>query len=95
MTRPKPVHDVRSSITTLLAELPPESLTVVEQFVRFLHEQAQSGLPVVTVQETGAFYEYPTIAAPPSSLDGWMNLVMEGYEGDALVDTEALYDEGA
>jgi len=25
--------------------------------------------------------------------DGWLNLVPEGYEGDALADTEAIYDE--
>ena len=36
--------------------------------------------------------QYPTVATPPSSLKNWHDLI-EGYEGDALADTEALYDE--
>jgi hypothetical protein len=38
-------------------------------------------------------YRYPSVPMPVSSLDVWMNLLSEGYEGDALVDTEALYEE--
>ena len=30
---------------------------------------------------------------PASSLDDWLDLIPEGYEGDALTDTEALCDE--
>ena len=37
---------------------------------------------------------YPTVANEPSSLKDWLNLIPEGCGGDALVDTEALYDEG-
>jgi len=86
---------VQSRILTLLEGLPPESLTLVERFVQFLCEQARRGQPVVAVseQESRPPYIYPTITVPPSSLDGWLNLVAEGYEGDALADTEALYDE--
>ena len=36
---------------------------------------------------------YPTVAKPISSLDAWVDLLPEGYDGDALADTEALYDE--
>jgi prevent-host-death family protein len=36
---------------------------------------------------------YPTVANPISSLDAWVDLLPEGYDGDALADTEALYDE--
>jgi len=80
---------------SLLNDLPPESLTLVERFVQFLREQARRGQPVVAVsrQEERPPYLYPTVGVPPSSLDGWLNLVPEGYEGDALADTEALYDE--
>jgi hypothetical protein len=79
----------------LLNGLPPESLSVVEQFIRFLQEQGRRGQPVAIVSERkGQFtYQYPTIGLAPSSLDRWLNLVPEGYEGDALADTEALYDE--
>jgi hypothetical protein len=85
----------QSRILALLNSLPPESLSVVEQFVRFLQEQSRQGRPVAIVSEQkGQFsYHYPTISLAPSSLDRWLNLVPEGYEGDALADTEALYDE--
>jgi hypothetical protein len=85
----------QSRIAALLEDLPPESLTLVERFVQFLREQARRGQPVgsVAVGEERPSYVYPTVTAPPSSLDGWLDLVPEGYEGDALADTEALYDE--
>jgi len=38
-------------------------------------------------------YRYSTVSLPASSLDGWLNLIQPGYEGDALADTEALYEE--
>lgn len=86
---------IQQHILSLLNDLPPGSLTLIEQFVQFLHEQARRGRPVIAVseQESSAPYRYPTVSIPPSSLDGWLNLVPEGYEGDALADTEALYDE--
>ena len=85
----------RSRIISLLDDLPPESLTLVERFVQFLRQEARRGQPVagVSVREAPPPYVYPTVAVPPSSLDGWLDLVPEGYEGDALADTEALYDE--
>jgi prevent-host-death family protein len=36
---------------------------------------------------------YPTVANPVSSLDAWVDLLPEGYDGDALADTEELYDK--
>jgi len=84
----------QSRIVSLLNELPPESLILVERFVEFLRDQAQRGQPVgVSVREKRTGYTYPTVTVPASSLDRWLNLVPEGYEGDALADTEALYDE--
>ncbi len=87
------VQTVQDRILALLDELPPESLTRVERFVQLLREQARQGQPTKSVQEERTPYIYPTVATPPSSLDGWLDLVPEGYEGDALADTEALYDE--
>ena len=86
----------RNRILSLLNDLSPESLTIVERFVQFLREQARRDRPIVAVSEKEERppYLYPTIGVPPSSLDGWLNLLPEGYEGDALADTEALYDEG-
>ena len=36
---------------------------------------------------------YPTVTPPASSLTAWKDLMPEGCGGDALADTEALYDE--
>jgi len=84
----------QSRVLALLGDLPPESLTTVEQFVRFLREQARRKRPVLTTPaEEPPPFRYPTVAVPASSLDRWLNLIPEGYEGDALADTEALYDE--
>ncbi len=90
-TATRTAHD---RLLSLLDDLPPASLAVVERFVEFLHEEAQRGQPIVTAPEQEKPpYLYPTIGVPASSLDGWLNLLREGYEGDALADTEALYDE--
>ncbi len=35
---------------------------------------------------------YPTVATPLFSLQALSGLLKDGYEGDALADTEALYD---
>ena len=70
-------------IVGLLDELPPESLKIVEQFVRFLRQQG----PVAPEPR------YATVPAPASSLDAWAGLLSEGYVGNALTDTEALYNE--
>ena len=73
----------KQRISELLDELPPASLRSVENFVRSLREREPlSPGPV-----------YPTVENPASSLNAWLDLVPEGYEGDALADTEAMYDE--
>ena len=86
---------VRDHILSLLDDLPPESLNVVNQFVQFLHERARQGQPVVSKSddEGKAPYLYPSVGVPATSLDGLIGLLPGGYEGDALADTEALYDE--
>ena len=83
-----------SRILSLLDDLPEESLSVVEQFVQFLREQAQQGRSVVVTSENEEHppYLYPTVPLPPSSLDGLVG-IMPRVGGDALADTESLYDE--
>ncbi len=46
----------------------------------------------VSEQQVQQVYCYPTVSVPASSLDRWVNLI-EGYEGDAVADTEALYED--
>jgi prevent-host-death family protein len=36
---------------------------------------------------------HPTVVNEPASLREWMDLIPDGCGGDALADTEALYDE--
>ena len=79
-------------LQALLADLPPDSLPVAEQFLQFLRDQARRGQAVKLVAARPV-YEYPTVALPAASLDNWLNLAPDGYDGDALADTEALYDE--
>lgn len=86
---------VRDHILSLLNDLPPESLSVVERFVEFIHEQARRGQSVMSksVKEEKPPYLFPSVSIPASSLDALTDLLPEGYEGDALADTEALYDK--
>jgi len=87
------MHAAHVRILALLATLPPESVGVVEQFVVFLHAQAQQGHPIAVVadHETHVSLRYPTISVPAAVLEGLMGIVPP-VGGDALADTEALYD---
>ena len=92
-----PAQDVQTRILGSLDDLPPESLAMVERFVHSLREQAlrddlPAGASASDSQEPSP-YASPTVALPASSLDDWLDLIPEGYEGDALTDTEALCDE--
>jgi hypothetical protein len=88
------VQSTRQAILDLLDELPPESLTVVETFIRFIRDQTQRGKPVIVAPDLAELppFRYPTVAVPASSLDGLVG-IMPPVGGDALADTEALYDE--
>ncbi len=92
-TSTQTLQTTQNRILALLGDLPSESLTVVEQFVRFLREQARTARPVViTPTEEPPPFRYPTVPLPPSVLDGLVG-IMPPVGGDALADTEALYDE--
>jgi hypothetical protein len=93
---PRPTEDtVQGRILTLLDDLPPESQVLVEQFTRSLHEKARRGGPVALTGNTrqSGGHMYPSVPLPASTLSNWLDLVPEGYEGDALADSESLYDE--
>ena len=42
---------INADLTLLLTELPPESVLVLEQFARFLREQARLGQRIEVAQE--------------------------------------------
>lgn len=61
-----------------------------------LSERAEAAAPTEPSKKShhprpGA--QYPTVVNPPSSLKDWLDLIPDGCGGDALADTEALYDE--
>jgi hypothetical protein len=90
-----PAQTIQDRIVPLLYDLPSESLTVAEQFVKFLRDQARRGQAVVAGPEKEKKeppYRYPTVPVPASSLDGLVG-IMPPVGGDALADTEALYEE--
>lgn len=87
---------VLDRVESILKELTPQDLIVVERFIRFVREQAERGGPIrVSVPEPSSRppYKYPTVALPVASLKAWSSLLPEGYEGDALADSEALSDD--
>lgn len=90
-----PAQDVQTRILGSLDDLPPESLAMVERFVHSLREQAlrdELRAGASGPREPSPCIS-PTVALPASSLDDWLDLIPQGYEGDALADTEALCDE--
>lgn len=90
---PLSVEQTRQKIDELLNTLPPENLVIVQRFIEFVREQARRGQPIgmTKARETPPEY-YPTVPVPLSTLDGLVDL-MPPVGGDALADTEALYDE--
>jgi len=90
----KSARATRNRIIALLEDLPPESLALVERFIQILRDQARRGQPVgsVPVRDKRPPYVYPTVPLSASVLDGLIG-IMPPVEGDALADTEALYDE--
>lgn len=82
----------RQRIQTLLEEMPAENLPFLEQFLQLINHYNPSLTPP-SEQKQETPYRYPTVAMPASSLRGWSQILEEGYEGDALADSEAIYDD--
>ena len=79
------------NVMTMLAKLPVEYIMLIEQFVRLLHQHVQRQSESESISATGM--TYPLVTVPAESLGMWMNLLPDGYEGNALHDAESLYDE--
>jgi hypothetical protein len=93
-TSTRSVEDTKEKIEELLDTLSHDNLVMVQRFIEFLHERTRQGQPIVTkAEDEKPPYLYPTIENPASSLDAWLDLIPGGCGGDALADTEALYDE--
>lgn len=88
----KRASKIHSDLSSLLAELPPEGVQLVELFARFLREQTRQGLRIgKSAAQDQVLYLYPTVHVPISLLDGLIG-IMPPVGGNALKDSEALYD---
>jgi hypothetical protein len=83
----------RQRLIALLEEMSGEDLDVIEKFAMFIWQQGGQSVVAVVEREGEMPYQYPTVPVPASSLGKWSTLLDRGYEGDALADTEALYDD--
>lgn len=83
-----PTSQSIQTIVEMLNELLPESLNTVDAFVRFLREQEKNSQ---SLDKAGRF-RYPTVLAPTLQLDNLIGF-MPPVGGDALKDTEELYNE--
>ena len=82
----------KQRIVHLLDDLPPESLDMVEEFVRFLREQVKQSQPAATAADgKPQLFRYPTVSLPLGHLRGLVGL-LPPVGGNALAETEALYD---
>ena len=82
----------KQRIYDLLDELSPEGLEAVEEYVRYLSERVrkvQTAADAVSDRPTP--FRYPTISLPLASLSGLVG-IMPPVGGNALAETEALYD---
>jgi hypothetical protein len=77
-------EEVIRRISTLLNDLSPANLALIEQLVEQLRHSNEAN---------PAPYTYPTVVNSADSLIPLTGLLRDGYAGDALADTEALYDE--
>ena len=75
---------IQDEIVALLNELPMDAQMTVKQFVMFLSDKSE---------KQNNQHRTQIITVPASSLIGLTGLLTPGYEGNALEDTEALYDE--
>jgi len=84
---------IHNRLTALLAELPPESIRLVEQFAQFLRDQVQKDHNLSKAEETVEHkpYLYPTVAVPSDLIDCMVGMMIP-VGGNALKDAEALYD---
>jgi hypothetical protein len=77
-------NSIEAEIVDLLDGLPLDSKITVKQFILFMYNQVQQRQPALT---------FPLVTVPVSKLSGLINLLSPGYEGNALKDTEAFFDE--
>ena len=95
---------IRDELLTMIDKLPASTLITVKQFVAFLSTQPETqlsegatqtlrGRHVIESDTHNHPYLYPTIGVPIKDIDEWAGKFFDGYDGDSLEDSEALYDD--
>ena len=88
------VQETRDAVYITQHGRPAAVLVNYEQYEQLLQDLEALTEQVRQVTTAAAPpYLYPTVALPASSLEAWLNAIPDGCGGDALADTEALYDE--
>ena len=82
------VESIQQDIHKVVGQLPLESLKTLQQFAMFLQQQESEKPAFVNGKRP-----LEIKALPVSSLTGLIGALSPGYEGNALEDTEALYDD--
>ena len=83
-------RDLVTKIVTLFEQLPPDAAVTLHEIFELL--SLKTGTPVRPMPNQAPTTSYPTqiaSAAPLLKLSETLNIA---YAGDALADTEALYD---
>ena len=90
-TAARPRTETVEKIVTLLEQLPPGVVMTLQEIFELLAQQQS-----MTAAERTANvhpYRYSTVVVPAGEMLKLADETPVGYPGDALADTEALYDQ--
>lgn len=80
----------RTALHQAIEMLPEHILPDLARFIEFL--RFKTGEVRSTASTASTPYRYPTITLPATTLHELVGIMPADFEGDALMDTEALYD---
>ena len=81
----------RQRLIALLEEMSARDLDIIEKFTLFIRQQGGQSVVAVAEREGEIPYQYPTVPVPAFVFSELVN-IMPPVGGDALADTESLYD---
>lgn len=84
-------EETRQRLIALLEEMPARDLDIIEKFALFIRQQGGQSVVAVAERKGEIPYQYPTVPVPASVFSELAG-VMPPVGGDALTDTESLYD---
>jgi hypothetical protein len=84
-------EQTRQRLIALLKEMSGKDLDVVEKFALFIRQQGGQSVVAVVEREGEILYQYPTVSVPASVFSELAG-IMPPVGGNALTDTESLYD---